>query len=473
MSRHTLVWSAMSIAISTWLAGCSSMAPEYQRPVAPVPKVWSQQQADVDSKSLSKTAVSQDWHAFFLDARLQAMITAALEYNRDMRIAVARVEEARAVYGVQRADQLPNLNIGAGRTNARVPAAVSATGAQYTSRRIDVNVGLLAFELDFWGRVASLTSAARASYLATEEAQRAFRLSLIADVVDGYLSLKEAQERAVVAQATVNAREEIMNLMSKRREVGLASDIDYLQTEGAYESARAELASLDRQKGLAENLLRVLVGVEKTDWPQGKDLSDQGIVSELSVDVSSEVLLRRPDIIAAEYKLIASNANIGAARAAFFPRIALVGSYGSASPQLSGLFDAGTAAWTFTPSLTLPLFSGGRDMANLDLAEARKIIAIAEYEKAIQQAFREVADGLEARHYLLEQVRALQAYEKSQRQRLVLAEARYGQGVASYLEVLDAQRDLYTAQQSLIQTRRVLLSTMARLYKALGGGLED
>lgn len=472
MNERSSLSLALGAMFTTWITGCAYMAPEYQRPTAPVPKDWSQQQGSADPKSLTTTKAPQDWHAFFPDARLQALITAALEHNRDMRIAVARVEEARALYGIQRADQLPNFNIAASRTNTRVPAAVSPTGAQYTSRRIDANVGLLAFELDFWGRVASLASAAKSSYLATEEAQRAFRLSLIADVVDGYLSLKEAQERLGVAQATVKAREEMMNLMGKRREVGLASDLDYLQTEGAYESARAELAALERQKGLAENLLRVLVGVEKTDWPEGKSLTDQGFIADFSVDVPSEVLLRRPDILAAEQKLMASNANIGAARAAFFPRIALVGTYGSASPQLSGLFDAGTTAWTFTPSLSLPIFSGGRDVANLDLAEARKVIAIAEYEKAVQQAFREVADGLVARENLLEQSKALEAYEKSQRQRLVLAQARYEQGVASYLEVLDAQRDLFTAQQGLIQTRRAFLSAVARLYKALGGGLE-
>lgn len=472
MNKRSSITLALSVVLTMWMTGCAYMAPEYQRPVAPVPKDWPPQQGSVDSKSSVKIPAPQDWHMFFPDARLQAMIAAALEHNRDMRIAVARVEEARALYGIQRADQLPNFNIGASRTNTRVPAAVSSTGSQVTSRRIDANVGLLAYELDFWGRVASLASAAKSSYLATEEARRAFRLSLIADVVDGYLSLKEAQERLAVAVATVKSRQDTLNLIGKRREVGLASDLDYLQIEGAYESARAEVASLERQKGLSENLLRVLVGVEKTDWPEGRSLKDQGFIVDLSLDVPSEVLLRRPDILAAEQKLLASNANIGAARAAFFPRISLIGTYGSASPQLSGLFDTGTTAWTFTPSLSLPIFSGGRDVANLDLAEARKVVAIAEYEKAVQQAFREVADGLVARDNLLEQGKALQAYEKSQQQRLVLAQARYEQGVVSYLEVLDAQRDLFVAQQSLIQTRRALLSSVARLYKALGGGIE-
>ncbi len=453
------------------LSGCAYMAPDYQRPAAPVPSNWPQQ-SGAQTQPANNVPAPKDWRVFFPDPRLQAMIATALEHNRDMRIAVARVEEARSLYGVQRADQLPNFNIGVSGTESRVPAALSSTDVQQTTRRVDANLGLLAFELDFWGRVASLSSAAKASYLASESAQRAFRLSLIADVADGYLSLKEAEERLALAQATVKAREESLFLLTKRRDVGLASDNDYLLAKGAYESARADVAALQRQKGLAENLLRVLVGMEKPDWPQGKSLTDQGLQMDLSADVPSEVLLRRPDILSAEQKLIASNANIGAARAAFFPRISLVGSYGSASPQLSGLFDAGTTAWTFTPSISLPIFAGGRNVANLDLAQARKVIAVAEYEKAIQQAFREVADGLVARDNLLEQSKALQEYEKSQQQRLTLAQARYEHGVASYLEVLDAQRDLFFAQQSLIQTQRSLLSAVARLYKALGGGLE-
>jgi multidrug efflux system outer membrane protein len=460
--RGSLSASLAAAFSALLLAGCSLM-PDYQRPAAPVPEQWP------TKVGAGETAPSTDWRAFFPDPRLQAMIGAALEHNRDLRIAVARVAEARALYGIQDAERLPGINLGGGQTAAHIPAQLSSSGRETTTRRHDVNVGLLAFELDFWGRVASLGSAARASYLASAAAQRAFRLSLIAEVADAYLGLREATERAALARATLASRADTRQLVGKRREVGLAGDLDYLQADGAYLAARAELASLERQQGQAENLLRALVGFESPDWPAGRSLADQGIAPALAADIPATVLTRRPDILAAEQRLIAANANIGAARAAFFPRISLTALFGTASPQLSGLFAAGSAAWSFQPSLTLPIFDSGRTAASLDLAAVRKNIAVAEYEKAIQQAFREVADALVAREKLAEQLASLGALEQSQQQRLVLAEARYGQGVSSFLEVLDAQRDVFTARQNLIQTRRALLSTAARLYKALGG----
>lgn len=456
--------------VTAMLGGCAYMAPSDERPQAPVPAAWPATTTPANVAGVP-TATLDNWKAFFPDPRLQAMIGAALEHNRDMRIAVARVEEARAIYGVQRADQLPNLAINASRSETQTPAGVppNFNATELTIRRADVNVGLLAFELDFWGRVASLSAAAKASYLATEHAQRAFRLSLIADVADGYLALAEATERSSIAAATAKTRSATLELISKRREVGLAGDFEWLSAQGAYQSALAEQVSLERQQSQAENFLRVLIGVERNDWPQGVKLAEQKVISPLASNVPAEVLVRRPDILAAEERLRAANANIGAARAAFFPRIALTGSYGSASPQLSGLFEANTTAWTFTPSITLPIFSGGRNVANLDLAQARKVIAVAEYEKAIQQAFREVADSLVARDKLTQQADALAALESTQQQRLVIAQARFDQGVASILEVLDAQRELYGAQQSLIASRRAQLTATARLYKALGG----
>jgi multidrug efflux system outer membrane protein len=455
---------ALALAASA-LSGCSFM-PEYFRPAAPVPQQWPEGMRTDGARQ----AYDLDWRQYFPDERLQAMITAALEHNRDMRIAVARVEEARALYGIQRADRLPTVNLGGAQNATRTPADLSATGRDAIARRWDVNVSTLSFELDFWGRVASLTEAAKASFLATEEARRAFRLSLIADVADAYLSLKEAEERAALARMTLETRGETLRMVDKRREVGLAGDLDYLQAEGALQSTRAELASLERQRAVAQNFLRALVGVEKSDWPSGRSLGDQGIVPDLAADLPSEVLVRRPDILAAEQRLIAANANIGAARAAFFPRISLTAIAGTASRELSGLFDSGSGAWSFQPSLTLPIFDAGRTSANVDLAVARKNIAVAEYEKTIQQAFREVSDLLVGRERLAEQLAAQEAFDKTQQQRLVLAEARYRQGIASFLEVLDAQRDTFTARQGVIQTRRTLLSAAAQLYKALGGG---
>ena len=457
--------TVMGGVFALMLTGCAYLAPTQERLVAPVPVQWP---VSVDGK----TPMPADWNLFFPDPRLRAMIATALEHNRDLRIAVARVDEARAQFGVQRADQVPNVQLGLGRTETQTPAGVASGGAQTTTRRTDMNLGLLSFELDFWGRVASLSAAARATYLATEEAHRAFRLSLIADVADAYWGLQEAQERAALAGGTVTSRRDTLRLVETRRDVGLASDLDVLQARGSLESARAELANLERQRGQSENLLRVLVGMERAEWPEAYPLKDQRLLTDVAVGIPAEVLLRRPDILAAEQRLQAANAMIGAARAAFFPRIALTGSFGSASPELAGLFDPSTTAWTFTPSITLPIFAGGRLTANLDVANARKEIAVADYERTIQQAFREVADGLVARQKIGEQVHALEMVEAAQRQRSVIAQVRYDQGVASFLEVLDAQRELFSAQQALIAARRTWSSASARLYKALGGGVD-
>jgi multidrug efflux system outer membrane protein len=404
------------------------------------------------------------------DPRLQALIQAALEHNRDLRIAVARVEEARSLYGITRADRLPTLNLGASQAVTHVPGDLSATGREQTSRRFDVNLGVTAFELDFWGRVKSLSESAKASYLATEEARDAFRLSLIADVANAYLTLQEMRERVALTNATIASRKESRFLVQNRRDVGLAGEMDFLTADGAYESARVQLADLERSRTQAENALTLLVGAEPGNLPPGRRLSEQGMPMDIAVEIPSEALLARPDVRAAEQKLIAANANIGAARAAFLPRIGLSLAFGTASSVLSNLFDSGSGAWSFTPNLTQPLFDSGRTRASVDLAEMRKIIAVAEYEKSIQQAFREVADLLTARDKLGEQLKSQEAAEKSQKERLRLVEARYKAGVSSYLEVLDAQRDAFSAQQGTVQVRRALLASAAQLYKALGGG---
>ncbi|QLQ02634.1 MAG: efflux transporter outer membrane subunit [Thiobacillus sp.] len=457
----------LTLALATSLLGGCSFMPDYFRPTAPIPAQWP----ETARAEGARLAEKLDWQDYFPDERLQTLIAAALEHNRDMRIAVARVDEARALYGIQRADRLPTINASASENASRSPGDL-LPGDSTVSRRYDVNLGMLAFELDFWGRVASLSEAARASYLATEEAQHAFRLSLIASVADGYLSLKEAEERAALARQTLDARAETLRLVAKRREVGLAGDLDYLQADGAFQSARAELASLERQRAVAQNFLQALVGTDRSDWPKGRSLTDQGIVPDLAAGLPSEILTRRPDVLAAEQRLMAANANIGAARAAFLPRISLTAAAGTASRALSGLFEGGSGAWSFQPTISLPLFDFGRTSANLDLASARKVIAVAEYENAIQQAFREVADLLAAREKLAEQLAAQEAFEETQRQRLVLAEARYSNGIASFLEVLDAQREEFSARQGVIQTRRNLLSVAAQLYKALGGGTQ-
>lgn len=446
------------------LTGCS-LTPDYQRPEAPVATQWPQS-AQAEGARQTDTL---DWRSFLPDPRLQALIAAALDHNRDMRIAVARVEEARALYGISRADRLPTLNLGAAETAARTPGDLSSTGQTLTSRRYDINLGMTAFELDFWGRVRSLSESARASYLASEEARDAFRLSLITDVASAYLTRQEMEERTALARTTIESRKQSRFLVQKRRDVGLAGDLDFLAADGAYEAARAELANLERSRAQAENALTLLVGSQPENLPAGRRLSEQGIPLDLSISVPAEALLARPDVRAAEHKLMAANANIGAARAAFLPRIGLNLAFGTASRTTSGLFDSGSGAWSFTPNLVQPLFDAGRTQASVDLAEARKVIAVAEYEKTIQQAFREVADLLVARDQLAEQLKAQEAAEKTQNERLRLVDARYKVGASSYLEVLDAQRDTFAAQQGTVQVRRALLASAAQLYKTLGG----
>jgi len=278
------------------------------------------------------------------------------------------------------------------------------------------------------------------------------------------------EERVQVARETLRSREETRNMISKRREVGLSGDLDYLQADGAYQLVRAEFANLQRQRAAAENTLVLLVGTTPANLPAGRTLAEQGIVSDLAAGLPSEVLQKRPDVLAAENRLMAANANIGAARAAFLPRISLIGMFGTASRALGGLFESGSGAWSFQPVLSLPIFAAGRVGSGLDLAKARKVIAVAEYEKTIQVAFREVADLLEARQQLASQLEAQQSAEKSQTQALSLAQARYRGGISSYLEVLDAERNLFASRQATLQIHRAQLATSAQLYKALGGG---
>jgi len=463
----------LPLVIALALAGCS-FTPDYQRPVAPVPAEWPTDARVGAGATATKAALPTDWRAFFPDPRLQALIVAALEHNRDMRISLARVDEARALAGIARAERFPMLDLAAQRAASLIPADLSGTGRQLNSQRYDVNLAVTSFELDFWGRVKSLDDAGRANFLASDYARQAFRLSLIADVANAWLSLLELGERFELARATVKSRDETRTLVGRRRDVGLAGDLDYLQADGAYQNARAETANLARSHAAAENALRLLVGTSPTVADGGK-LARQGLIADSAVGLPaglpSEVLLARPDVMAAEQKLIAANANIGAARAAFLPKIVLTAALGTASRGLTGLFDAGSGAWSFTPALRLPLFDAGRTADNVDLAKARKNIAVAEYEKAIQQAFREVADLLAARSQLTEQLQAQEANVTVQSRRLVIVEARYKAGVASHLELLDAQREHFAAQQSALAVRRQLLATSAGFYKALGGSV--
>ncbi|MBS0307578.1 MAG: efflux transporter outer membrane subunit [Proteobacteria bacterium] len=456
------------LAASAALAGCT-LAPTYVRPDAPVATAYP---ADAAGK-IERSAADIGWREFFTEPRLQATIAAALDNNRDLRIAALRIEEARAQYNIQRADLLPTVSATAGEARARVAYTLSATGTSIVTSSYQVGLSIPSFELDFFGRVRSLSNAALAQYLATEEARKAAQISLVAEVAKAYLAERAFAEQLDLAQQTLAGRETAYKLAKQRFDVGASSALDLRLSEASAAAARVAVATLTRQRAQAANALTLLVGKPLTDLPAAQALSSQNLVAELPAGLPSDLLTRRPDIRAAEQRLISANANIGAARAAFFPRISLTASLGTASNTLAGLFDAGSRVWTFVPQLVLPIFDFGRNINNLDLAEVRKNIAVADYEKSIQVAFREVADALAARGTLNEQLDAQRVLTDAQADRLRLSEQRFANGVSSSLDVLDAQRELFSAEQSLVQTRLLRLTNAIDLYRTLGGGLQE
>lgn len=459
-----IVWLAVSA-----LAGCS-LTPHYERPAAPVAANYPGQVSATDARSTAAADIG--WRAFFPDPRLQALIATALANNRDLRMAALRIEEARAQYGIQSADRWPTVNAAAGASRARTPDVLT-NGRSNLSSRYEVGLNLAAFELDFFGRVRSLNEAALAQYLATREARQAAQISLVAEVAKAYLTERAYAEQQALAQKTLQGREAAYELAQKRFDVGASSALDLRLGESLLQSARVSLATLARQRAQAENALTLLVGTPLADISPAPAPSAQNAVIAIPAGLPSDLLARRPDIRAAEQQLIAANANIGAARAAFFPRISLTAGVGTASPALSGLFDAGTQTWSFAPQLLLPIFDAGRNRANLDLAQVRKNLMIANYEKAIQTAFREVADTLVARAALDDQVAAQQAMQRAEAERLELSALRFQNGVDSSLAVLDAERELFAAEQQLVQTLLLRQVNAVDLYRALGGGLNE
>lgn len=453
------------------LSGCATLAPDYQRPEAPTAGLYPASQ--IEQPGIR--AVDVGWRDFFQDARLQGLIDSALEHNRDLRAAVLNIEAARAAYNIQSAERLPSLDAQGSFSRGRTPASVSQTGAAYTASQYQVGLGVAAFELDFFGRVRSLSEAALAEYLATEEAARAAQISLVAEVGRAYLAERAYAEQLGLARQTLQARADSLRLVQQRFDAGAASALELRQTETLVESARVSVAGLERQQAQALNALTVLVGapLAQLELPDPLALSQQSLMTDIPPGLPSELLTQRPDIRAAEQRLISANANIGAARAAFFPRISLTGTVGTASTELSDLFGSGTGLWTFMPQISLPIFNSGRNRANLALAEVRRNQAVADYERAIQQAFREVADALVARDSLEQQLAAQERLLRAQSDRLALAEQRYESGVANYLEVLDAQRELFDAEQALVQTRQLRLQNAIDFYRAAGGGLRE
>ncbi|NLO79984.1 MAG: efflux transporter outer membrane subunit [Xanthomonadaceae bacterium] len=452
------------------LSGCASLAPEYQRPEAPVPASYPGGQAGAVA---GIRAVDIGWREFFQDPRLQALIETALEHNRDLRSAVLNIEAARAAYNIQSAERLPSLDAQGSFSRGRTPATLSPTGQDRTTSQYQVGLGIAAFELDFFGRVSSLSEAALAEFLATEEAARAAQISLVAEVGRAYLAERAFAEQLELARQTLAAREDSLRLVRQRFEAGAASALELWQAETLVESARVSVAALERQQAQAGNALALLVGapLAQLELPAPLPLSQLSVLTDIPPGLPSELLVQRPDIRAAEQRLISANANIGAARAAFFPRITLTGTVGTASTELSDLFGSGSGLWSFMPQITVPIFNSGRNRAALALAEVRRHQAVADYERTIQQAFREVADALVARASLERQLAAQERLLAAQRERLRLAQQRYESGVADYLEVLDAQRELFAAEQALVETRQLRLQNAIDFYRAAGGGL--
>ena len=471
----------LAVGAAALLAGCS-MIPKYERPAAPIADQWpatagittgSAQAQPAAAAAPAVAAADIEWQAFFSDPKLRQLIDAALRNNRDLRIAVLNIEQARAQYGIRRADQFPTINAGITGSRQPNPNGNGSITSSYTA-------GLLmpSYELDFFGRVSSLKEAALAQYLATEEGRKTAQISLIASVANTYLSLMADEELLAITQQTLATREESFKLSKLRFDNGVASELDFRQAESLTEAARASLAQLVRQRALDQNALTLLIGQPLTGdlavaLPAGKGLADAPMMVDVPAGLPSDLLTRRPDIRQAEQQLLAANADIGAARAAFFPRISLTASAGSASSHLSGLFKSGSYGWTLAPQLILPLFDAGRNRAGLDSANAGRDIAIAQYEKSIQTAFREVADALAGRDTLGEQLRAQQAQANAEATRFKLADLRYQNGVASYLDQLDAQRALFAARQAVVQTRLAQLQSQVTLYKTLGGGWKE
>lgn len=453
------------------LTGCQ-LAPEYQRPESPVPVSYPDGEALTDERHF--VAAELPWQAFFADPQLRVLIGQALANNRDLQAAVHRIEEARGLYRVQRADRFPSLGIGAdasrGRFNPGGAQALPGSGGSVTDT-YSVNARVSAFELDFWGAVRNLSTAARAEYFARIEAQRAFRLSLIRDVASTYLGLREAAERIALAEATVSSRRDELRIAKVRLDAGITSALDFNQAEALLTQAETQLAAIMLTRAESQNLLAVLTGgVVAESLPEPMSLAEQSSPPALEAGLSSSLLVNRPDILAAEQRLVAARANIGVARAAFFPQVTLTGSFGYASSEFSDLIGSSNETWSIGPSITLPIFDFGRNRGNLTVAEARDNIAIAEYERTIQTAFNEVADALAGRRHLAEQVDARRRNTETLQRVVNLARKRYQEGVVNYIEVLDAERSLFEAEQAFIQTRRAEAQNLVNLYVALGGG---
>lgn len=480
--------------LSLCLAGCT-LEPHYERPQPAVPQQWPAPPLASDEKSAAPAAQSAaqgpersaaqiGWREFFADPKMRALIEQALKHNPDAQVATLNIAAARAQYQIQRANLFPKISASAIEQVQRYPTGVTPAGGgaggtttAATSglfRYYDVGVGFTSYELDLFGRIRSLNHARLQQYLGYVETRRSTQISVVAEVASAYLTWLADSALLRITMDTLNSQQESLKLIRMSFEGGVATALDLHQAETTVATAQANLAQYRRQVAQDQNAVVVLLGAPMpSEVTAAGDLDEEKLLTYLPAGLPSDILVQRPDILAAEHNLIAANANIGAARAAFFPSILLTGSYGTASTQLSGLFQQGSTAWTFSPQISLPIFAGGANLASLDLVKVQKNILVVQYEHAIQNGFREVADALAGRATLDSQVAADTALVASSSESFRLSNMRYTGGVENYLGVLDAQRILYTAQQSLVNVKLARLQNLVTLYKALGGGWRE
>jgi multidrug efflux system outer membrane protein len=489
-AREAVRATILAAAIAA-LAGCSFI-PKYERPALPVSADYPSGPAYGGSDGAangaangaaapSATAVSAadiGWHDFFTDAELQDLIRISLANNRDLRVAALNVQAAQAQYRIQRADLLPTIGVGATETAARTPADLSRTGVTSITHQYQVGAVLSAWEIDLFGRIRSLSQEALELYLAQDETRTATQLSLVSEVANAYLTLRADQELLHLTQDTLKSQRNSYDLTKQSFDQGVATALDLAQAEVSVRTAERNQSQYLRQVAQDTNALVLLLGqplpaeVQARLEQPGK-LEDALMTTALPAGLPSDLLERRPDIRSAEHSLKAANADIGAARAAFFPTISLTGDIGAASSSLGRLFKGGQGAWSFVPQITTPIFAGGSLRASLDLSKIQKQIQVATYEQTIQTAFREVADALAGRGTLDEQIQAQQLLVDANQRAYDLSQQRFRQGIDNYLSVLDSQRSLYESQQILVQTRLARLSNLVTLYTVLGGGWSE
>lgn len=464
MKRTTL-----GIALLCTLTGCANLlAPDYQRPAAPIPAEWPASGAAIgQGKPLAETG----WQDFFADSRLKQLIDLALRNNRDLRVAILNIEKARTQYQITDALRYPAINATGAESAQRLADMQSSTGKSLVTRQYTAGVGFAAYELDLFGRVANLKNQALEQYLATEDARRSAHISLIAEVANDWLTLAADQEHLQLARDTLSSQKNSLDLTQRSFDAGISTALDLNQARMSVEAARLDVARYTAAVAQDRNALSLVVGSQPPEeWLPAALTEVASALNDIPAGVPSETLLQRPDIVQAERLLRAANANIGAARAAFYPRIVLTASEGAASRYLSDLFDPGTRTWSFLPQIVLPIFNAGSNQANLDSARADQGIRIAQYEKAIQGAFREASDALAVRATVGEQLDAQQAFLTAAAESYRLSDLRFRTGVDSYLAVLDSQRSYYSAQQNLIAVKLARQSNTVNLYKVFGGG---